>query len=372
VARYCRAMQKLIHNTLDSHAAVGTPRVRPVPAHLHTFVVAAVLALAVPSLAHGATRFVADTGNDGPNCGLALTSACRSITQAIELAAPGDTILVGPGRYGDLNGNGVLGEPGEELGYLTPPASCSCVLRIEKPVIVISSGGAAVTMIDGRTVDVIQNVFLTTPSGEFGRPGKGFTVTNTAYTDGSGIVLDSGEVMVRGNQVIYTRTGFPNGNGIITVNDAAIRIEGNQVMNWAFGIQVRGAATVSKNQLMNNRYGVRATGGNIVGNVATSNCTGFGLSGTATAVSNAAYVNRCNGFEVAAPFSGVFTKNNMVGNAFCGLDNRLVPDLTATNNYWGAATGPGTPPADAVCNDIGSTTTSPFATKPFTVRILKP
>ena len=109
------------------------------------------LLFAVAPRAGAATRYVSDIGSDGPGCGLALTSACRSITQAIDLANPGDTILVGPGRYGDLNRNGILGEAGEELGYLTPPASCSCVLRIEKQVIVISSGGAAVTMIDGRS-----------------------------------------------------------------------------------------------------------------------------------------------------------------------------------------------------------------------------
>jgi hypothetical protein len=164
-----------------------------------------------------------------------LASACRSITQAVELANPGDTILVGPGRYGDLNRNGTLGEPGEELGYLTPPASCSCVLQIEKRVIIISSGGAAATMIDGRSVDVIQNVFLTTVGGEFGRPGKGFTVTGTKSTNGHGIVLDAGDVwLVRGNQVIYKHisSGESTGTGILTVNTAAVRIEGNQVTGW--------------------------------------------------------------------------------------------------------------------------------------------
>jgi hypothetical protein len=92
-----------------------------------------VLIFAVAPLAHSATRHVSVNGTDGPSCGVTSTSACRSITQAIDLAAPGDTILVGPGRYGDLNCNGVLGEPGEKLGYLTPPVSCGCVLRIEKP-----------------------------------------------------------------------------------------------------------------------------------------------------------------------------------------------------------------------------------------------
>src|SRR5687768_2836479 len=171
-------MQKLVHHTLDSHAAVGTPRVRPVPSHVHTYVVAAVLALAVPALADGATRYVADTGTDGPGCGLTLTTGCRSITQAIALADAGDTILVGPGRYGDLNRNGVLGDiAGEETGS----PGCGCVLSINRNVIVISSAGAAVTMIDGRRVDVIRNVLIADDGAQFGQPGKGFTVMQTAH-----------------------------------------------------------------------------------------------------------------------------------------------------------------------------------------------
>jgi len=67
----------------------------------------------------------------------------------------------------------------------------------------------------------------------------------------------------------------------------------------------------------------------------------------------------------------------LIGNAFgsfnCGLENNGVIGLTATNNYWGVAAGPGAPPADNVCNfSGGTTTTSPSATKPFLVKPLKP
>lgn len=249
----------------------------------------------------------------------------------------------------------------------------SCNLRAPKNVIVISSAGATVTTIDGRRVAVIQNVLLITVGGEFGRPGKGFTVTETAPDAGNGVVLDAVNVRVRGNQIIHTRIGINSGHGVITVNDAAVRIEGNQVMNWSVGIHGRGAATVSKNQVMNNNRGIEATGGDIVGNVATSNCVGISLYGTATALGNAASMNRCSGFSFGPTFSGVFTKNNVFANAPCGLENSQVPGLTATNNYWGTDTGPGAPPADNVCNNHGGTTiTSPFAGKPFTVKVLKP
>ena len=65
-----------------------------------------------------------------------------------------------------------------------------CIVRL-RPTIRHS---ITLTMIDGRSVDVIQNVFLPTNGGEFGRPGKDFTVTETAQRDGSGNFLGRFEV----------------------------------------------------------------------------------------------------------------------------------------------------------------------------------
>jgi hypothetical protein len=51
----------------------------------------------------------------------------------------------------------------------------------------------------------------------------------------------------------------------------------------------------------------------------------------------------------------------------CGLLNSSGNSITATNNFWGAATGGGADPADEVCDLSGSTAFLPFAQKPFTV-----
>src|SRR6187402_3221360 len=48
--------------------------------------------------AAGRTLYVTTDGTDSASCG-AQTSSCRSITQGIENAADGDTILVGAGKY---------------------------------------------------------------------------------------------------------------------------------------------------------------------------------------------------------------------------------------------------------------------------------
>jgi hypothetical protein len=343
--------------------------------------IAAMVAVAWPTYADAATRYVADTGIDGPACGVDAAAACRSITQAIALASPGDTVLVGPGRYGDLNSNGILGDiPGEE----TESPGCGCAVSVNKPVIVMSSGGAEVTLIDSRKAYLIQNVLLITVGGEFGRPGKGFTVTETTHfgykaNDGHGIVIDSSNTMVRGNRVIDTRVEFGNESiGIYPVNDEPVRIEGNQALHWFIGIVARGAARVSKNEVIYNSYGMRASAGELIGNVATGNRSGFLLSGTVTVSGNAAYMNS-TGFHVSPPFTGSFTRNNMFGNGTpesnCGVANGGISGLVATNNYWGTADGPGAPPADTACVDsgyTGSTITWPYATKPFAVKILKP
>jgi hypothetical protein len=339
-----------------------------------------VVVLTFAPSASAATRYVRDTGVDGPGCGQDVTTACRSISQAIESAAVGDTINVGPGRYGDLNRNGTLGDPGEETGA----PGCSCVLAMNKAVIIVSSAGASVTILDGRSMDVLQNVVIT-DQGEFGRPGKGFTVTGTAHRDATldvpdsqGIVLDAANVMVRGN-IVAQRVAPGSATGISTVNDTSVRIEGNQVVGWHIGIASRRLGLVSKNHALENDIGLLSSGGMVSSNIATANEIGISVTGTADVINNGIYSNAVRGMEVSTPFSGVINKNNLFGNGVpgqclsAGLYNAGASGLNAINNYWGTPGGPAAPPADAPCNNSqGTINILPFAKKPFTVTILKP
>ena len=63
-------------------------------------------------------------------------------------------------------------------------------------------------------------------------------------------------------------------------------------------------------------------------------------------------------------------KNTFAGNdpfGDCGLFNGTGTTVTATDNFWGAVTGPGPDPADQACNGSGSSTvTTPFATTDYT------
>src|SRR5262245_45022775 len=106
-----------------------------------TLIAAVLFILPTVPEASAGTVSVESFGVDTVNCG-AKKTPCRSISRAIENAHPGDAIVVGRGVYGDLNSNGVLGEPGEEVA-----PGCDCMIHVDKNVEIRSTDGAAVTLI---------------------------------------------------------------------------------------------------------------------------------------------------------------------------------------------------------------------------------
>ena len=349
--------------------------VRSLPA-----LVGMVLLCMVAAPADAATLFVANNGLDAyvinevvHACG-ARARPCRSITRAILNAAPGDTISVGPGLYGDLSGNGILGEPGEEAGGLVRDPSCQqllcslvpcdCTLLVNKAVTLVSSDGAAATVIDARSADS-RNVLITAAGAVFGRLGQGFTVTGTKNTVADGIVIDAGNVRVEGNQLIAGRALF--GFGIRASGPGAL-IEGNQVIGWGIGIFTDADASVSKNHVSLNSTGILGQGTTeVVGNVVTACDIGIQLHDQASAIGNAVIGNRSVGIDGRDAGSRIVTRNNVFGSQHCGLD-WLSTGMLARNNYWGAATGPGPAPADDLCESgPGAPIVVPFATRPFVI-----
>jgi hypothetical protein len=81
---------------------------------------------------------------------------------------PRDTIIVGPGVYG------IVGGPGNEQGL----PGCDCMIWVDRAVTIVSSEGAAATVIDARNLNLDKTVYMV-GGGELGRPGQGFTVTQT-------------------------------------------------------------------------------------------------------------------------------------------------------------------------------------------------
>src|SRR6185369_1185356 len=134
--------------------------------------VAALVFGSAPSAVDAATVLVANNGVDDGNCG-GKTAPCRTITRGIAVAGAGDTVLVGPGRYGDLNGDGLFNAPGEETADL---GNCDCVVAVNKPLKLLSRDGASATVIDIGSANLI-GVRLDANGVVFGKKGKGFTIT---------------------------------------------------------------------------------------------------------------------------------------------------------------------------------------------------
>src|SRR5687767_13758666 len=89
-------------------------------------------AFANPSAAEPVRRIhVANDGLDADDCGT-RRAPCRTIGRAQALAVAGDTILVGPGIYGDVNRDGSASGDAEER----PVQGAS--LRLDKPVKLLS------------------------------------------------------------------------------------------------------------------------------------------------------------------------------------------------------------------------------------------
>jgi hypothetical protein len=111
-----------------------------------------------------------ENGIDSPTCG-SRTQPCRSIGQAIDNAAVGDTIEVGAGRYGDLDNDDRLDGPGEEHGNL----SGGCEVCITKAVTIVSLHGADQTVIVGvGQLEPVVGIFANGVT--FGLKDHGFTL----------------------------------------------------------------------------------------------------------------------------------------------------------------------------------------------------
>jgi parallel beta-helix repeat protein len=298
------------------------------------------------------------------------------------------------------------------------------MIKVNKAVVIISRDGADATVLDAGATP-ISGVVIQASGVIFGMPKKGFTiwraqdstglvvVANTAgnkiggnvakFTGispcpcppgilGNGFAIDGSEHLVNGNLSVNNHGGFIiNGSGHRIVENLAAE-------NGGAGYLILGNNHVVRRNVANNSggdgFGVGGTDSTIEDNLAGASGDGFGFSGTNHLVrGNVASGNLQFGFKIGASPGGItltrnaargnleggvylsavatVTNNDLYGNndgtstlgfTNCGLLNDTGAAVTATNNFWGAATGPGANPADDVCNTFGSTTTTaPFS-----------
>jgi hypothetical protein len=350
------------------HASCGqeiTTRDAPVNIFTFSWVRVAPLLLLITAIAGyepvaKASLAVANNGTDSGSCG-STVSPCRSISQAIENAASGDTIWVGPGIYGDLSGDGNFDAPGSEHAIVFAPAPfySACAVCIMKTVRIYSIAGAATTTIRVGPNSITPNtVYVGANNAVFGAQGHGFTITGG---NGYGVVVDLsrgggafGGMTVSGNIDLKDGTGFvvngeeggtpqssvcppfiPNpcppffGNVILSGNEAI----GNHI---GFDMEPKLADIYGTQQyLLQNNIAIGADTGFVVdpfGSVDCDDCFDAGRVQVAAIMNNIA-VNGGTGFSLRS--TGLVSGNIAANNSGVGFAITDVPKFvrnTATGN----------------------------------------
>lgn len=299
------------------------------------------------------TLFVAQAGADGPACG-AQDRPCRSISRAITNASDGDMIVVGPGFYGDIDGDGVLSATsGDEM-----PGAVG-LIAVAKSLAIVSSAGADSTVIYHDSPTVPFGVDLEAAGVRFGAVGGGFTVRGNGANCSAAIRGVGANSTIEGNVL----TGCFRGADL---SGAAVVLSQNEARgNVESGFVTRSAgAIVRGNRAISNGFTGFVTEGDswqMTGNASISNSgDGATVDGNGTFNGNAMIGNAktglgVNGFLVAGHVNLTITANSFYGNRAlggnCGIFNNTFTVLNAPGNFWGLATGPGADPADQLCGN---------------------
>lgn len=321
-------------------------------------VLAACLLAAPLAQARATTWITAMNGVDGPGCGT-KDAPCRTISAAYAHAVDGDTVLVGPGFYGDADGDGAYDHPGDEAG--SPVSGCVCLLRLTKRVTVRSRDGADATIIDGGAVSVILSFESGSGGSTFGGPNAGFTLTGGVGI-AANVLVEAPDVHLVGIVARdmagtafndFSTTTFENVH-VIGAGMSGFRLENDSTLA---GCIVQGASqagylfnggdgTISKSLAVGNRSsGVQVNNGS---------ATLDGMSLLANVFAGVVG----NGSDVA------LTRSTIMGNARgadgCGVTLGVSGSISAANDFWGAAGGPESAGADLVCTNSAAVPFEPF------------
>lgn len=332
-----------------------------------------ILTPAVPQ-GHAGVVHVEKWGQDSTYCGSAK-DPCATIGRAIENADPGNTVLVGPGIYGDINGDGDFEDSGEESSRCGLTDSVVCVnkanLRLE------STMGAVHTVIDGGG-SIEAGVCLAGNRVSFGKKGRGFTVRYAKR----GVVLEGDRITVQSIRAEDNTTdGFfgtqsSEEGHYVLIGNTAVRdltgfyfrarrntpylvrfMENRGRDNTSYGVYLRleNTVTVRNNVMSNNNGGflLSVGGGSLVkNNLAVGNAgVGFSVtkrkSGSVSLIGNSAARNGSYGFHLTSidKFLGNVSTDNDEGLYCRTVKMRIVNNSITENASYGITihrNGPGT------------------------------
>lgn len=363
---------------------------------LRHIIVGFLMFCAWPVLGQPRVLLVGNEGSDSPSCG-ELDQKCRSISQAIRNSADGDTVFVQAGVYGDLNRNGVFGEPGEETPGSDMDRACECLILINKRISILSERGAAATIIDasslaGTTTLAVVRVDGSAEGAAVGYTGMGFTVVAPENQARPWIrpigIWASVPATIAGNRVVGSvrDLNFGDSSGIVVNTVPGGEIYDNEVSGFEVGIAAE-ASRVFGNVVTRNRYGLAVANGfnpdfspvdapsvvedNFIADNEIGVSVGLGV-GVLAITGNDIVHNKVTGIHyivhVATRFRGanlVIQDNNIIDNGYgtpqkCALINEGVFPVWATHNYWGV---PGT--SNGVCEvSVSRTQVDPIRLQP--------
>ena len=262
------------------------------------------------------------------------------------VANAGDTIVVGPGRYGDVDGNGSLGDPGDEPstcelpltgGVTNDPVTCS--IHVNKAVKIESRDAAAAAVIDiGETRFVTVGI---TAAASFGRANRGFTIRNGV----AGVLVLSKGAKVGGNIAVNNVAyGFAD----LNFYSPAAEFSDNRSLQSESGFLIAGTAELTANVASDDEFGFQIRGEDgfpsprprLTGNLAVANQDGFSIENAAPAafVGNAAIGNSDEGISIHSGSMPPLVRTAVYGNTNAGINSAIGVD--ANDVYWGATSGP--------------------------------
>ncbi len=285
----------------------------------------AILGMVTP--AASANLYVRNSGLDSAHCGGAQ-NACRTINRGIENASPGDNVWVGPGLYGDLNGDGDLDDLDEE--HLQQVGSDLCMICIKKSIHLYSLYGPEVTIISGpafRNPVGIALVDIFASGVTIGGQGNGFTFKggdrSVEASNGLDWVRVIGNTALQGGYAAFAFTSL--GHHLLVQNNRAIGgVRGFMIIGG------EDSASIYRNIADGSEYAgfwVISGSGNphqVTENVASNSLYGFLVEQRTVVKNNSAIGNnvgiRLPGDDLAFPADTKVLGNTIAGNNYTGIE----------------------------------------------------